>query len=590
MLRNRWDHTAYADFVIAATSGINLYESDFRDNAAVLKPLLFAVSGKVLNDCNRKEIVEAHLYNCIDYKRPIKTWQQGLRIYLGHYDKSFFGEYYLGLTYYQHQARWRRNYGLRRHLQLAPRSHGKSKIYSFELPISDICYIDNIRILHVTNVEGEAQKYLLAVRRQFESNQRIVEDFGDLTMGVDDATGLEYPLSGTWSKAMFYVRRSDSTLKDPTLQAIGAGQAITGGRFNRIIADDIIEEGDCDNVKKRDEMEAWWNAVILELLDADGRALMIGTRKHGDDLYERTQNKPTWTYQIDKAIIKYPTTYEYVTVPDENGIPKLVNIKHSGDGVVLAPDMWSMEKMLEKKLENQTTPWKFDREQQQEVTEEKNKIFQREWMNNDYEFTPEGNILRLCDNKIVDLDKMIVIDGTDLAISKNDKANFFTNVTIAMDDRFNTYILDYVKNKFTFDEQKESIVNQHRTWGSQLVGVEAVQYQTALAQHLAFTTEVPVVQVPRMKDKIQRAFGIQPYFQNHKVFFRKGKHGLIKEELNDFPDGPHDDVFDGLETAMHLGVERVRKSKMIREAKMVKATTVDQYRDKRVIEERLGAF
>ena len=587
---NRWNHTAYTDFVEAVTSGITLYDSDFRDNAAVLKPLLYDVSGMVLNDSNRKEIIEAHLYEKVGYKRPIKTWQQGLRIYLGYYDKSFFGEHYLGLTYYEHQARWRKNFDLRRHLQLAPRSHGKSKIYSFELPIRDICYVDNIRILHVTNVEGEAQKYLLAVRRQFESNERIVEDFGDLTKGVDDATGLEYPLSGTWSKAMFYVRRSDSTLKDPTLQAIGAGQAITGARFNRILGDDVIEEGDCDSIKKREEMEAWWNAVILELLDADGKALMIGTRKHGDDLYERTQNKPTWTYQIDKAIKKYPTSYEYVAEPDENGIQKLVKIVHSGDGMVLAPDMWSMEKLLEKKLENATTPWKFDREQQQEVTEEKNKIFQREWMNNDYEFLPDGNILRLCDNQIVNPDQMVIVDGTDLAISKNDKADFFTNVTIAMDDRFNTYILDCIKNKFTFDEQKDSIVNQHRTWGSQLVGVEAVQYQTALAQHLAFTTEVPVVEVPRVKDKIQRAFGIQPYFQNRKVFFRKGKHGLIKEELNDFPDSPHDDVFDGLETAMHLAVERVRKTKAIREAKMVKSTTVEQFRDPKVIEERLGAW
>ena len=587
---NRWNHTAYTDFVEAVTSGITLYDSDFRDNAAVLKPLLYDVSGMVLNDSNRKEIIEAHLYEKVGYKRPIKTWQQGLRIYLGYYDKSFFGEHYLGLTYYEHQARWRKNFDLRRHLQLAPRSHGKSKIYSFELPIRDICYVDNIRILHVTNVESEAQKYLLAVRRQFESNERIIEDFGDLTKGVDDATGLEYPLSGTWSKAMFYVRRSDSTLKDPTLQAIGAGQAITGARFNRILGDDVIEEGDCDSIKKREEMEAWWNAVILELLDADGKALMIGTRKHGDDLYERTQNKPTWTYQIDKAIKKYPTSYEYVTEPDENGIQKLVKIVHSGDGEVLAPDMWSMEKLLEKKLENATTPWKFDREQQQEVTEEKNKIFQREWMNNDYEFLPDGNILRLCDNQIVNPDQMVIVDGTDLAISKNDKADFFTNVTIAMDDRFNTYILDCIKNKFTFDEQKESIVNQHRTWGSQLVGVEAVQYQTALAQHLAFTTEVPVVEVPRVKDKIQRAFGIQPYFQNRKVFFRKGKHGLIKEELNDFPDSPHDDVFDGLETAMHLAVERVRKTKAIREAKMVKSTTVEQFRDPKVIEERLGAW
>ena len=60
--------------------------------------------------------------------------------------------------------------------------------------------------------------------------------------------------------------------------------------------------------------------------------------------------------------------------------------------------------------------------------------------------------------------------------------------------------------------------------------------------------------------------------------------------MDDFPDSPHDDVFDGLETAMHLAVERVRKTKAIREAKMVKSTTVEQFRDPKVIEERLGAW
>ena len=314
----RWTNTEYESLLEIGTSGHHLYSSDFVGEWEFLSEFLLPHSGLRLSDEDRKELLSYWLAQ-IGYYRPIRTWQAGLRIFVGWYNRSFFAEYYLGLKHYEHQAKWRQNFGRRRHLQLAPRSHGKSRIYSFELPVRSICYHDNVRLLHVTNVGNEAQKYLLSIRGQFETNDRICEDFGDLAKGIDEQ-GLEFKLSSTWSKDMFYVRRSNTSLKDPTMQAIGAGQAITGARFDGVIADDIIEKEDCDTIKKRDEFEAWWNAVILELLDTHGWALMIGTRKHGDDIYERTEKNPIWTYGIDKAIIKYPTHYEYVMKNDENGI------------------------------------------------------------------------------------------------------------------------------------------------------------------------------------------------------------------------------------------------------------------------------
>ncbi|MFH0989902.1 MAG: phage terminase large subunit [bacterium] len=586
----QWTNSDYELWFQLASSGYRFYESDFQsEEEKAVKNLILRVSGSHLTDTVRVRLLEIALDNDCGYKRPIRDWQAGVRIYAGFFNRSFFGQYYLGLKPYAHQDRWRKNYGLRRHLQLAPRSHGKSRIYSFELPVRKICLQDNIRLLHITNVGNEAQKYLLAIRRQFESNDRIIYDFGNLTKGLDEQ-GLEVDLSGTWSKDMFYVRRSNNSLKDPTLQAIGTGQAITGARFDGIIADDIIEKNDSDTQQKRDDIESWFNATILELLDEKGWALMIGTRKNSDDLYERTQNKPTWTYGIDKAIIKYPTHYEFVMKEDENGIPKLVEVKHSDDGVVLASDMWPIEKMLEKKLENATTPWVFDREQQQEITEEKNKVFQMAWMDNDFEFTPDGNIKRFSDGAIVDFDDLVIVDGTDLASSKSNKADYFVDFTIGVDYNFNIYCLDFVRNKYTFGEQTRAIVATHRKWGSQLVGIEAVAYQAAMEQHLIETTEVPAVQVSRGSDKITRGFAVQPYFQNRKVFFLKGRMALVKGELNDFPDGAHDDIFDALETAIQLAVERVRAVKDLREKKMSAQITVNQFRDLRAREERIGYF
>ncbi len=586
-----WTANDYEGLFFAATSGCHYYASDFRGGEEDhVKSLVLSWSGRYLNDYNRKDLVEIALASDCHYFRPIPDWKAGLRIYAGFTNKDFFARHYLASTPYAHQVPWRKNWGRRRHLQLAPRSHGKSRVYSFELPVWNIAYIDNVRLLHVTNGGQQAKKYLVVIRDQWEHNATLISDFGNLSKGLDD-DGLETDLSGSWSASMFYVRRSNNTLKDPTMQAIGVNNAITGSRFDGIIADDIIEEADMDTVEKRVDVEAWWNAVILELLDESGWALMIGTRKHGDDLYERMMKKPTWTYGVNKAILKYPSYHKFIMEKDENDFDKLKSIEHSGDGIVLAPDMWPMEKMLEKKLQNETTPWVFDREQQQEVQEEKNKIFQSVWMDgNDFEFTATGNLLRLTDQRVIDMDDLVIIDGTDLAISKNESADYFVVITIGMDTKFNSYVLDLVQNRYTFDEQKDKIVGQHRKWGSQLVGIEDVAYQQALEQHLIANTEVPAIGVPRYKDKVTRALRIQPYFQNRKVYFLKGKMAMLKGQLNDFPFSAHDDMFDALETAIMLGVLRVKQLKDLREKVAGTQVTESQFRDVEAIRDAIGEW
>ncbi len=586
-----WTAEDYETLFYIGTTGTQFYESDFRGgDEDYVKQLILPCSGSMLSDVGRKELLERALAADCNYHRPFPDWSAGVRIYAGFFNRDFFARHYLASRYYAHQAAWRRNWIRRRHLQLAPRSHGKSRVYSLELPVWSQAYVDNIRLLHITNSSENAVKYLVACRSQFESNETIARDFGNLSKGLDEQ-GLEYKLSKTWSSQMYYLRRTNQMLKDPTMQAISAGTAITGSRYDGIIADDIIEEGDVDTVEKRENLEAWFNGVVLELLDENGWALMIGTRKHGDDIYERTEKKPTWSYTIDKAIIRYPSSYEFIMEKDENGFDKLVGVKDTGDGQVLAPDMWPMVKMLEKKLENAATPWVFDREQQQEVTEEKNKIFQNVWMEgNDFEFMPDGNIMRLTDSKAIDFDDLVVIDGTDLAISKKETADYFVDVTIAMDYQYNVYVLDFVRNRFTFDEQRSAVVGQHRKWGSQLVGIEKVAYQEALEQHLIATTEVPAISVPRPKDKVTRGLRIQPYFQNKKVYFLKRKMALLKGELNDFPFGAHDDMFDALETAIMLGVLRVKQVKDLREQMMSRSVSEAEFRDTGAIKEAIGEW
>jgi len=85
------------------------------------------------------------------------------------------------------------------------------------------------------------------------------------------------------------------------------------------------------------------------------------------------------------------------------------------------------------------------------------------------------------------------------------------------------------------------------------VVIETVAAQEYLAQDAE--KFMPVKRVERTKDKIARAYWLQAYFENKQILF-PAKHlasdysiwQAFLDELLLFPQGEHDDLFDGLQT------------------------------------------
>jgi len=331
----------------------------------------------------------------VGYIRPIKSVESAFRIWLGWVDRSFYSEYYLGLKYAEHQERWRENWGRPRFLQLAARGSGKSEIFSHEKPTRDICYIDGVRILLATKTVDLGEKYLYVVKDEFETNKEIIEDFGDLRKGVEERTILRGK-SRKWTQRMFYVARyGDRTYKDPTMEATGIGRAITGSRFNKIIVEDPIEQEDCKTKRVRDKHENWLEGVVENLLEPNGQVFVIGTRKHGDDLYKRLIKNPAWVYRVDKAVLRYPKKYEYV-YQEIRGKKIIVDVKMSDKGEALWDDpknehSWPMKKLLIKK--GGTLPHIWAREQQNEILEEKDKLMPMEQIEKNFDEIKVGTPL-----------------------------------------------------------------------------------------------------------------------------------------------------------------------------------------------------
>jgi len=285
----------------------------------------------------------------------------------------FFAWYYLKITLTPPQARWiREAMKSPRYLRLAPTGHGKTEAIAKVLVIRMIAFNRNVRILIISKSEDLAIKNLIVIKTELRTNTRLIRDFRRF-----------YSPRNTWQTRRITVIR-DLNLKDYTVEAVGLLGSITGGRFDIIIGDDIIDRLSVLEAAQRRKIEEYVYSTILERLTADGLAWFIGTRKHHDDIYNNFIENPVWQVEVDKALLREPTDYEVVKLDepvfDESGRPQTHTVIIHGEdhGECLSPELWPMEKLLLKKFG--TPRPAFLREQQNEVVDDETSLFPRKWL------------------------------------------------------------------------------------------------------------------------------------------------------------------------------------------------------------------
>jgi hypothetical protein len=290
---------------------------------------------------------------------------------------GWYAHYYLGLATPDCHRRWYNAFDLaRRLLFLAPRSHGKSISAGRVLVGHSIVTNRNIRILLVGKTKSSAAKTARLVRRDLEKNERIREDWQ-----APEAGGPFHEKGLSWTDSFFYVRRSRDA-RDPTVEAVGVGGSITGGRFDLIVLDDPVDDRNTMTAAQRKKLREWFYGTVLELLDDNGRAVVIGTRKHADDLYNTLFGDPTFHVVCDKAVLAWPdmAKVQWVEQVDERtGRRQLVDvIVPDGQGEVLWPEKWSIKSLL-LKLRSMGSVL-FNRENQNEIVDDGTSPFKLAWL------------------------------------------------------------------------------------------------------------------------------------------------------------------------------------------------------------------
>ena len=408
-------------------------------------------------------------------------------------------------------------------MDLAPRGHGKSTIGDVDFCITKVLRNPDIRIMIGSKTQTQASAFLKEIRTHFEQNVNLIRIFGDWKKSRDNV----------WNDKEFTVNRRTVIKKEATVSALGASGAVVSKHFDIIIGDDLVGFENARTEAQRKVLKEWFYSSLYPTLEPDGEIHILGTRYSPMDLYEDLIKSKNYKVNVQQAI----------TIKD-------------GQEVSLWESKFSLEKL--RSIREEAGLIIFNMQYQNNTELAKGKIFKYKYFKHfeEYEVDYALNRVRV---KVLDAQgvpfwiPVRIYMGADLAISEDETSNndYFVLTVIGVDKNKNVYVLDYLKERLSFNAQLNAILDYGRNKFPMVerIGVETVQYQKSLAQEIRRLSLLPVINIQTSKDKVTRAMRRSALFENGKVFFRIGMDDL-EECLLFFPEVDHDDLFDGLDFAL----------------------------------------
>lgn len=408
-------------------------------------------------------------------------------------------------------------------MDLAPRGHGKSTIGDVDFCITEVLRNPDIRIMIGSKTQTQASAFLKEIRTHFEQNVNLIRIFGDWKKSRDNV----------WNDKEFTVNRRTVIKKEATVSALGASGAVVSKHFDIIIGDDLVGFENARTEAQRKVLKEWFYSSLYPTLEPDGEIHILGTRYSPMDLYEDLIKSKNYKVNVQQAI----------TVKD-------------GQEYSLWESKFSLEKL--RSIREEAGLIIFNMQYQNNTELAKGKIFKYKYFKHfeEYEVDYDLNRVRV---KVLDSQgvpywiPVRIYMGADLAISEDETSNndYFVLTVIGVDKNKNVYVLDYLKERLTFNAQLNAILDYGKNKFPMVerIGVETVQYQKSLAQEIRRLSLLPVVNIQTSKDKVTRAMRRSALFENGKVWFRIGMDDL-EECLLLFPEVDHDDLFDGLDFAL----------------------------------------
>lgn len=543
---------------------VNSNKNEIRQESEDIKPLMEEYLYKD-NSAARMQLLN-------EYKKgAMLTGKNGLRRKLGALDLEYFGKAYFPHYFSRPTPEFHRELdkiwmngvlksflpttkeivkkisrlpGCKRAIA-APRGHAKSTNLTFKDTIHAVVYEYKHYILIISDSSEQAESFLENIRTEFEENEALLEDFGNLQGKV-------------W--------RSDVVLTstDIKIDAIGSGKKVRGRKHRNwrpdlIVLDDIENDENVRTLEQRKKLESWYFKAVSKAGDDYTDIVYVGTLLHYDSLLAKILKNPGYKTVKYKAVLSFSINkglwdkWESIYIDLGNDEREKDAIEYfnthkvemlEGTQVLWEDKLSYYDLMVMKVTEGEAS---FNSEEQNEPINPEDCLFNEEWL--DY-----------YNEAAIDFsDKVFKFFGfVDPSLGKSKKSDYSAIVTIAKDTKSGyMYVLDADIERRHPDKiisdvlAKEVWLRKTYKSGYTKIGAETNQFQWFLKEELAKASAkaslyLPIQEVPQTSDKTMRIQTLQPDIKNKYIKFNP-RHKLLLEQLKYFPMSDHDDGPDALE-------------------------------------------
>jgi len=406
-------------------------------------------------------------------------------------------------------------------LQLAFRGAGKSTVCTVAKVIHLLLKNPNLRILITSKTSGQAEAFLKEIKAHFESNDKLIEIFGPYY----DPRAVR-----KWDNSEIEVLPRTTRAKEASVTTLGVGAQVVGKHYDVIISDDLCDEENTRTKYMRDKTRTWYYQSLDPTLEPPdpsvehrGEHHRLGTRYHYDDLYG---------HLIDNELKHHHNIIAALDADGRSPWPEKY------------PPKWFMEKKRKSGIIIFNAQYQCDTEAM------KGEIFQYDQC----QMIEAGDIPKA----------LRIFMGVDLAITEKETNDQMAIVVLGMDTDKNRYVLDFFAGHLRFGAQTRKIIEYYQKWDPIRCCIETNAYQLAQYQNLKdeYDKDIRLKPVNQDKDKIARAWKLEPQFEDMRMFFKKGGNmHLLVEQLVLFPNFRYKDLFDALDLANRASKLKKRRGR-----------------------------
>lgn len=427
----------------------------------------------------------------------------------------------------------------------APRGHAKSTSLTFKGTMHSIVYEYKHYPIIISDSSDQAEGFLDNIRVEFEENEALREDFGDLTGKV-------------WRSNVII------TSTNIKVEAIGSGKKIRGRKHRNwrpdlLVLDDIENDENVRTPEQRAKLESWFLKAVSKAGDDYTDIIYIGTLLHYDSLLAKTLKNPGYRAIKYRAVISFSRAddlwkqwedlYTDLADDDHEENAKAFFEAHREEMLEGTEVLWEeklsyYDLMVMKVTEGEAA---FNSEEQNEPINPDDCIFNPEW----FDYYNEAEM----DFRSKDF---LFFGFVDPSLGKSKHSDFSAIITLAKHKASGyMYVLDADIERRHPDKiindvlEKEKMLRGEYGHGYKKFGAETVQFQWFLKEELAKASAraglyLPIEEVPQTSDKTMRVQTLQPDVKNRYIKFNR-RHKLLMEQMEHFPMGAHDDGPDALE-------------------------------------------